>query len=224
MRTNLLSRSRGRDVLRPTVWGYATARTTSCLLGEIPGLPPHLVSRTDVVVPGLTPLELEHVQRRVQWRATTRPGRVGVTAALAAGVTTLVVTAVLAGRPLPLIALVVAVGALVSVTGAALILGPHLSSTERRALRRAVEVRRTRNVPATSSGLHVLVAMSAVEGAGDALDESGRALARELLWSAFDAARHHDDDGIRHATSAMLGLAVRAARTTRDGFPGEPLA
>lgn len=224
MRTNLLSRSRDRDVLRPTVWGYATARTTSCLLGDVPGLPPHLVSRTDVVVPGLTPTELERVQRHAQWRATTRPGRLGVAAALAAGVATLVVTTMLVGRPLPLVAFLAAAGALAGVGVAVLLLGPRLSATERLALRRAVEIRRARSSPATSTGLHVLVAMSAVEGAGDALDETHQALARELLWSAFEAVRRHDDDGVRHATSAMLRLAVRAAQASRDGVPGEPLA
>jgi hypothetical protein len=224
MRTYLQSGSRDRDVLRPTVWGYATARTTSCLLGEVPGLPPHLVRRTDVVVPGLTPLELEHVQRYAQWRATTRPRPHGVVGARVAGVAVLVVTAVLAGRPMPLVALAASVGVLLSVHGTVCLLGPRISRTERRALRRAIEVRRVRNAPPTSIGLHVLVAMSAVEGAGDALDASGRALARELLWSAFDAVRRGDDDGVRHTTSAMIHLAVRAARTARDGVPGEPLS
>lgn len=224
MRTDLLSRSHDGDAVHPTIWGYATFRATRCHVGDVPGLPRSVVGRTDVVVPGLTPLELEHVQRRAVWRATARPGRLALAATLVAALTTLVGTWVLAERPLPLVAVVVAVGVLANVYGIVHLLSPRLSRTERHALRRAVEIRRARTAPASSTGMHVFVAMSAIEGAADALAETERALARELLWSAFEAVRRRDDDGVRHATSAMIRLAVRAVQSTRHGVTEEPLA
>ncbi len=224
MRTEQRPGRYDRDVVRPTLWGYATSRTTGCLLGDVPGLPRHLEGRTDVVVPGLTPDELEHLQRHAAWRATARPGRLALTAPLVAGVTVLVATWALAGRPLPLVALVVAAVVLANVHGIVYLLRPRLSRTERHALRRAVEIRRTHSAAGSSTGMHVLVAMSTVEGAADALGETARALARELLWSAVEAARRHDDDGVRHATSAMIRLAARAVQASPDGVPDEPPA
>ena len=56
------------------------------------------------------------------------------------------------------------------------------------------------------------------------LDDTDRALARALLWSALAAVRCQDRDGVRHATSAMIRLAVRAARSTRPGISEEPRA
>jgi hypothetical protein len=224
MRTDLLSRSHTGAEVRPTVWGYASVRTTSCLLGEVPGVRPRLESRTDVVVPGLTPRELARVQRHVVWRSTARPGRLVVTTGLVAAVAALAGSWAQTGRPLPLVALVVGIVVLATVHGLVRAVGPRLGRTERVALRHAVEIRRTRAVDASSIATPLLVAMSAVEGAAEMLDETGRALARELLRSALDAVRRRDHDSVRHTTTAMLRLAVRAAQSARPGVTEEPLA
>lgn len=224
MRTDLLSRRHARAEVRPTVWGYATSRSTSCLLGQVPGLPSRRASRTDVVVPGLTPQELERAQRYVRWRATTRPVRLVVTASLVSALASLAGTSLAAGRPLPLAALVAGVVVGAGVLSLLRLLGPRPGAPERHALRCAVEIRRSRTVDGSSAGVPVLVAMSAVERAADALAETDRALARELLWSALDAVRRQDHDGARHATTAMLRLAVQAAQSARPGVAEEPLA
>ncbi|MFJ2521283.1 hypothetical protein ACIOWF_20135 [Cellulosimicrobium cellulans] len=223
MSTHLPSQSHDSDVLTPTLWGYAVTRVTTSLLGEVPGLPPHIVGRTDVVLPGLTPPEMERVRRFVQWRARARPGRLTAIAALATCTITLMATAALTGRAQTLTALIAAIGALACAAAVLRSCAPHLTRTENYALRRAVEVRRVRTSPASSSRLHVLSAMSAVEDAAGALDETGQALARELLWSAVDALRIQDSDQVRHATAAMIRLSVRATQATRDDFPRGPL-
>ncbi len=91
--------------------------------------------------------------------------------------------------------------------------GPRLTRVERRALRRAVEIRRVRVAPPTSAVMRVLVAMSAVESVSGRLDEQDAALARELLWVSLDAVRRDDAAAVDEATGTMLRLAVRAART-----------
>ncbi|WP_265522743.1 hypothetical protein [Oerskovia flava] len=228
MRHEVLSRGRDADGIHPTIWGYAVLRHTRCLAGGVPGLPQTLLGRTDVVVPGLTPAELERVRRHADWYASVHPTRLGTVAGAAAALSTLLVGHLVPGLLVTSPLVTVLAVALAGTTTASVhlflrLMGPRLSQVERHALRSALEVRRARTVTGTSAGVHVLIAMSAVEGAEDVLDESQQALARELLLAAFEADRRHDTAGVRHATSAMLRLAVRAA-TARDGIPGEPLA
>lgn len=202
-----------QDEIRPTVWGYSTWTTARCLQGPVAGAPDRIVQRTDVLVPGLTPRELDRVRRHAEWHASVDGVRLG----LVAGVAT-ALAALLVGHALAPVALVV-VAAVLGVTAALLthallrVAGPRLSRVERRALRDAVEIRRVRVAPPTSAGMRVLVAMSAVESISGRLDEHEAALARELLWVALDAVRRDDVADVDHATAAMLRLTVRAARS-----------
>lgn len=202
-----------RDEIRPTVWGYVTWTTARCLQGDVPGAPARVVQRTDVLVPGLTPYELDRVRRHAEWRASVDVVRVG----LVAGVTT-ALAALVAGRNLatPETLLLAAVLGLVAALLTVVLLhvtGPRLTRVERRALRRTVEIRRVRVAPPTSAVMRVLVAMSAVESVSGRLDEQDAALARELLWVSLDAVRRDDAAAVDEATGTMLRLAVRAART-----------
>ncbi len=136
-----------RDEIRPTVWGYVTWTTARCLQGDVAGAPARVVQRTDVLVPGLTPHELDRVRRHAEWRASVDVVRIG----LVAGVTT-ALAALVAGRHLtaPETLLLAAVLGLVAalLTVALLhVTGPRLTRVERRALRRAVEIRRVRVAP-----------------------------------------------------------------------------
>ena len=202
-----------RDEIRPTVWGYSTWTTARCLQGAVAGAPDRIVQRTDVLVPGLTPRELDRVRRHAEWHAAVDGVRLGIVAGAATAI-----AAVLVGHDLAPVALVL-VAALLGLAAALLtptllrVAGPRLSRVERRALRDAVEIRRVRLAPPTSAGMRVLVAMSAVESISGRLDEQEAAIARELLWVALDAVRREDVAGVDHATAAMLRLTVRAART-----------
>lgn len=202
-----------RDEIRPTVWGYSTWTTARCLQGAVAGAQDRIVQRTDVLVPGLTPRELDRVQRHAEWRTSVDGVRLGIVAGAAT-----VIAAVLVGRDLAPVVLVL-VAALLGVTAALLtrvllrVAGPRLSRVERRALRDAVEIRRVRVAPPTSAGMRVLVAMSAVESISGRLDEREAAIARELLWVALDAVRRDDVASVDDATAAMLRLTVRAARS-----------
>ncbi len=211
-----------RDAIRPTVWGYATVSTSRPSQGDVPGVPRRVVRRSDVLVRGLTPRELDRVRRHADRHASVDGARLALVAGAAAALATLVV-----GHALPAANLVLCVAAAGLSAGTlawllSLVGRPRLTRVERRALREAVEIHRLRTAPPTSAGMRVLVAMSAVESVDDRLDGQDQAIARELLWSALDAARTGDARGVESATAAMLRLAVRATTarlgTIRDEY------
>jgi len=202
-----------QDEIRPTVWGYSTWTTARCLHGAVAGAPDRIVQRTDVLVPGLTPRELDRVRRHAEWQASVDGVRLGLVAGVATAIAALVVGHALAPVVLVLVAALLGVTAALLTRVLLRVAGPRLSRVERRALRDAVEIRRVRVAPPTSAGMRVLVAMSAVESISARLDEREAAIARELLWAALDAVRRDDVADVDDATSAMLRLTVRAART-----------
>jgi|GEM_PF-1267205 len=211
-----------RDEIRPTVWGYSTWTTARCLQGAVAGAPERIVQRTDVLVPGLTPRELDRVRRHAARRAAVDGLRPGVVAGALVALAVLVLGRDLAPAPLVLAAAVLGAGALLltrALVHAAA--GPRLTRVERRALRDAIEIRRVRVAPPTSAGMRVLVAMSAVESVSGRLDEREAAIARELLWAALDAVRRDDVADVDHATAAMLRITVRAARSPLPRVPDE---
>jgi hypothetical protein len=202
-----------RDEIRPTVWGYSTWTTARCLQGAVGGAPARIVQRTDVLVPGLTPRELDRVRRHAEWHASVDGVRLGLVAGVATALAALLVGHALAPVALVLVAAILGATAALLAHALLRVAGPRLSRVERRALREAVEIRRVRVAPPTSAGMRVLVAMSAVESISGRLDEREAAIARELLWVALDAVRHDDVAGVDDATAAMLRLTVRAARS-----------
>ncbi|UKJ62282.1 hypothetical protein H1Q78_10615 [Cellulosimicrobium cellulans] len=202
-----------RDEIRPTVWGYSTWTTARCLQGAVAGAPDRIVQRTDVLVPGLTPRELDRVRRHAEWHASVDGVRLGLVAGAVTAIAALLVGHALAPVTLVVVAAVLGVAAALLTRALLRVAGPRLSRVERRALRDAVEIRRVRVAPPSSAGMRVLVAMSAVESISGRLDEREAAVARELLWVALDAVRRDDVASVDEATAAMLRLTVRAART-----------
>ncbi|MDF9877577.1 hypothetical protein [Cellulosimicrobium cellulans] len=202
-----------QDEIRPTVWGYSTWTTARCLQGAVAGAPDRIVQRTDVLVPGLTPRELDRVRRHAEWHASVDGVRLGLVGGVVTAIATLLVGHALAPVTLVVVAAVLGVAAALLTRTLLRVAGPRLSRVERRALRDAVEIRRVRVAPPSSAGMRVLVAMSAVESISGRLDEREAALARELLWVALDAVRRDDVASVDEATAAMLRLTVRAART-----------
>ncbi|QJW35957.1 hypothetical protein [Cellulosimicrobium protaetiae] len=204
-----------RDEIRPTVWGYSTWTTARCAQGGVAGSPGRIVQRTDVLVPGLTPRELDRVRRHAEWHASVDGVRLGLVAGTLTALAVLGVGAAQGQSPATLVVVAATLGVAAALLARGLlhVAGPRLSRAERRALRDAVEIRRVRVAPPTSAGMRVLVSMSAVESISGRLDDREAAIARELLWVALDAVRRDDVAAVDEATGAMLRLTVRAART-----------